>query len=386
MSNYYQFFNNLRRIPPIKLKDSWLISRYDDVKYCFTEYKLFSAERVNMMFSRPDMDLNHPQIRFTKEILEQTLIHMDSEVGETKKELIRAVHTFAANGLKQAIETRFDEVRAKIKKNQEYDIRLDFIAPVVCNVTMKMVGMHPTPKTDLKTKKIYDHSEIVSILLEDLVLTPEKAITFSKSLLYLLKIDENYDGVDDDFAMEEYDLSRYSFYRIQQSFIQSTLVYSITNMVANVLKVMMDNADQIPAERVKDAIMEALRLESPVQGAVRIATEDTTLRGVPIKKGDFLTLMIGSANRDDNVPEFKDAAKFIIDRKRIPLMVFGYGHHACVGKIIAMDCVNTIIPKLWEDRFFKEKEVIWADELVGYRGMKTFIVENIPEPILQNSN
>ena len=80
------------------------------------------------------------------------------------------------------------------------------------------------------------------------------------------------------------------------------------------------------------AIEEMLRLVSPVLSFLRTATQDTNLRGVPIKKGEKVLMMYGSANRDADAfenPEF-------FDIERNPHHVaFGIGNHFCLGANLA---------------------------------------------------
>lgn len=385
MSNYHQFAANLRRIPPIKLKDSWLISRYEDVKACFENHKLFTGERVEDLFNNPELDMTDPRIKFCKDMLLQYFVHVEHDYSEEKKILIKEAHAFAANELKDELVKRYEMMRENIKSKTEYDFRLDFVAPIIAHVAMRMLGMESTKNLETKYDKLFNYSERFSILLEPLVFTPEAALEMSKCILYLQKVGTEYDGVDDDFPLEEYDATKFSFLEIQQSFDINTLVYSITNMIASIMNVMIEHENEIPDEQVKDAILEAIRLESPVQAVVRVVAEDTVIAGVPIKKGESIMLMIGSANRDDRVAEFKDGGKFNVNRKRVPVMTFGYGMHACVGKVLALDSAFTLVPLLWKDRFFKIKQVVWADHVMGYRQMKQFIVENVPQQVMETA-
>ena len=75
---------------------------------------------------------------------------------------------------------------------------------------------------------------------------------------------------------------------------------------------------------------EAIRWTSPVKHFMRSATRDTELRGVEIKKGDWLMLSYPSANRDDEV--FADPDNFVLDRHPNPHIAFGGGGHICLGR------------------------------------------------------
>jgi cholest-4-en-3-one 26-monooxygenase len=80
------------------------------------------------------------------------------------------------------------------------------------------------------------------------------------------------------------------------------------------------------------AIEEMLRLVSPVLSFIRTATQDTELHGVPIKQGEKVLMMYGSANRDAD--EFENPNSLQIDRNPHHV-AFGIGNHFCLGANLA---------------------------------------------------
>ena len=78
---------------------------------------------------------------------------------------------------------------------------------------------------------------------------------------------------------------------------------------------------------------EAVRWITPVKHFMRSATEDTSLRGRDIAKGDWLMLCYPSGNRDEEVFENPD----VFDPTRSPnrQLAFGYGAHLCLGQHLA---------------------------------------------------
>jgi cytochrome P450 family 142 subfamily A polypeptide 1 len=90
---------------------------------------------------------------------------------------------------------------------------------------------------------------------------------------------------------------------------------------------LIDDPSLIPG-----AVEEMLRLVSPVLSFLRTATQDTVLRDVPIKQGQKVLMMYGSANRDENT--FEKAETFDIDRKP-QHVAFGIGNHFCMGANLA---------------------------------------------------
>jgi cytochrome P450 len=81
------------------------------------------------------------------------------------------------------------------------------------------------------------------------------------------------------------------------------------------------------------AIEELLRFESPVPFVPRIATEDVELSRCPLKAGDQIVCLIGSANTDERVHERAEVVDF--DRATNRHLGFGGGIHRCLGSHLA---------------------------------------------------
>jgi cytochrome P450 len=84
---------------------------------------------------------------------------------------------------------------------------------------------------------------------------------------------------------------------------------------------------------IPNAIEELLRWETPVMGVARTTVIDTELNGCPIKKGDHVMIMLGSANTDE--AEFPDADVVRFDREVNRHLAFGGGVHRCLGSHLA---------------------------------------------------
>jgi len=82
-----------------------------------------------------------------------------------------------------------------------------------------------------------------------------------------------------------------------------------------------------------DAIEEMLRYEAPAQALPRRLTRDAVLHGQPLREGEQLFLLWGSANRDER--EFEDADRFDVRRRIKRHLGFGQGIHFCLGKSLA---------------------------------------------------
>src|SRR5215813_10446509 len=93
--------------------------------------------------------------------------------------------------------------------------------------------------------------------------------------------------------------------------------------------------DAVRADRslVPQAIEEALRFETPLLNATRLAVRDTVLSGVPIPAGSTLILMLAAANRDQT--RWPEPDRFDIFRDPKAHISFGQGPHVCLGMHLA---------------------------------------------------
>lgn len=84
---------------------------------------------------------------------------------------------------------------------------------------------------------------------------------------------------------------------------------------------------------IQHAVEEMLRWESPVQGVVRITTQDTEIGGCPVAANRVVTVMLGSANTDERAWPDVDSIDF--ERPENRHIAFGGGAHRCLGSHLA---------------------------------------------------
>ena len=85
--------------------------------------------------------------------------------------------------------------------------------------------------------------------------------------------------------------------------------------------------------RVTDWVEETLRYDTSSQMLLRVTRVPMTLHGVDIPEGARVLLLVGSANRDEDV--FPDPDRYDLDRDTSRLVSFGSGRHFCMGASLA---------------------------------------------------
>lgn len=112
-----------------------------------------------------------------------------------------------------------------------------------------------------------------------------------------------------------------------------------TSLLTSVMFKLVSEPELMAAVRADRALVpkvieEVLRLESPVQGLFRTATEDVEIAGVDIPRGTNLYLVYGSGNRDPETFAGPEELKFDRSSEGNHL-AFGKGEHFCLGAPIA---------------------------------------------------
>ncbi|MEG9862292.1 MAG: cytochrome P450 [Parvularculales bacterium] len=80
-------------------------------------------------------------------------------------------------------------------------------------------------------------------------------------------------------------------------------------------------------------VEESIRWETPVKHFMRSATQDSELRGVTLKEGDWMMSSFASACRDEDA--YDNPFEFDITRKPNRHLALGYGVHVCLGQHLA---------------------------------------------------
>jgi cytochrome P450 len=84
---------------------------------------------------------------------------------------------------------------------------------------------------------------------------------------------------------------------------------------------------------IPGAVDEIIRYEPPSYHNCRVTTEDVQFYGETVPAGSIVTMMPGSANRDER--QFSNPEIFDIYRNNSRTLSFGFGPHLCLGANLA---------------------------------------------------
>lgn len=155
----------------------------------------------------------------------------------------------------------------------------------------------------------------------------------------------------------------------------------LTN-IAHYLAITPGLQERVTADRslVDSLVEEVLRLNAPVQGIFRTATDDTTFHGVDVAKGSHVWLVYAAANRDES--EYACPHQMQLDRENVRgHLAFGYGEHFCIGatlaRLEARIATNGMLDRMPNIRIADGYEATFENSFL-LRGMRTLDLEFDP--------
>jgi len=352
---------HLRALAPVSLVDCppyrpfWAITKHADIMEIERANDLFINEPRPLLATAQADDMAREQLEAGMGL--RTLIHMD----DPQHRVVRAIGAdwFRPKAMR-ALQVRVDELaKIYVDKMMAAGGECDFVQEVAVNyplyVILSLLGLPESdfPRMLKLTQELFggDDAEFrrgstldeqLQVLLDFFgyfsALTASRRAHPTEDLASAIA-NARIDGE----PLSDVDTA--SYYVIVASAGHDTTSATI----AGGLQALVENPDQ--RERLRDnldlmplATEEMIRWVTPVKEFMRTATADTTVRGVPIAKGEAVYLSYVSANRDDEV--FDDPFRFDVGRDPNKHLAFGYGVHFCLGAALARMEVNSFFTEL----------------------------------------
>lgn len=236
-----------------------------------------------------------------------------------------------------AFQASADELVAALLERGEADAVQDFAAPFVVDCFAAVVGVDPEMARHIRTigvrytfaiqdmdkAAVKDCSDELYQIAEDvyreqLALDPAPDVNIVASLDRAAR--DPSTSITEESAIATVRQLIVAGMGAPQAVIGSCIVHLAQDSV------LQQHLREHP-EDVAPAIEELLRLHSPYRSFARTATEDVTIRGRLVRKGEAVAMLYPSGNRDAN--SFEDPNTFKLHRKNNSHLGFGRGPHKC---------------------------------------------------------
>ena len=323
----------------------WVMPRYEDVQTTLLDTAHFSSRgRVTAVLDRLDLDLRQHFAPFENHF-SSGLINADPPDHARLRALVtKAFAPKASEALRPRIQQLVDGLLDAAQSRGEFDVIWDFAYPLPAILIAEILGVPPETRDDFRrwsdSVLSFQGAGVVSPELLDKVQTDLVAM---REFLAGLLADRRAHPRDD--LLTHLVKSEIEGDRLTPAELLTTSVLLLiaghettTNTIANGLYTLLRHPEVLARLRADPALLptaveEVLRYESPLQRNPRRMSMDYDYLGAPLRQGDYVLQLFGSANRDPRV--FPDPHRFDLTRQPNRHLSFGFGIHFCVGAPLA---------------------------------------------------
>lgn len=334
-------YHALRAHEPIKrMPDgSWFLTRYGDIVPVYRDPKLFSSDKKKEFgpkFGATSLYEHHTT----------SLIFNDPPLHTTvRRAIVGAITQRHIAAMEPGLVTLVDSLLAAMGEKGEVDLIEDFAAAIPIGIIGNLLGIPQEERRPLRGWSLAILSALEPVLTPERAVNGNRAVTEMLAYLKTLVADRRAHLRDPDtdvltrLIIGEGDGERLTEKQLlhQCIFLLNAGHETTTNLIGNTLHALSRLPEQRAqliaqagdVERMKMAVEEFLRFESPVQLGNRITTQDVEIGGLKLPPDSRITICIGAANRDP--AQFPDPDRMDVEREPNRQIAFGFGIHTCAG-------------------------------------------------------
>ena len=336
----YPFYSRLRAEAPVYHNpdlDFWALSKHADVREAFRAPDVFS----NAMGVSLDPAAYGPHAYKTMSFLAMD----DPRHARLRKLVSKGFTSRRVDALSEGIERisrqYWDECLDRSRDGGEFDFVQDYAGKLPMDVISDLMGVPELDRDELRrlADLVMHREEGGQDVPEDSMVAAFDLIAYYQGMvaerrkqrtedLTSALIDAEIDGE----KLDEDEILSFLFLMVVAG------NETTTKLLANAMFWGHEYPDQSrlvidDPERVTDWVEETLRYDTSSQLVLRTTTQEVTVRDVTIPADQKVLLLIGAANRDEEV--FEDSGAFLLGRDTSASLSFGQGPHFCLGAHLA---------------------------------------------------
>jgi cytochrome P450 len=345
--NPYPTYAELRRSAPVywaERSKTWVVSRYDDVMSVLKDTTRFSSDAMMTVLVGASPRRSYDGAPGAPR---PSVVTSDPPVHTALRDVVnRGFTPRQISAWKPAVEKIVDDCIASMRARKHFDIVADLTIPMPVIVIANVLGVEPARYADFKkwatiiTTGMNGSKRHLGFEGSGAAAASAEMSKYLAEIIQRKTSDSGNDLVSVLVRAKEGDVLT-----AQEAIIFANLLLfagseTTTNLIGNATCALLQHPEtlarvQANLELLAPTIEETLRWDPPVHYLFRRATQDVAVAGTVIPDGAIVTVLLGSANRDETACG-DDAAEFNIDRKMSnPHLAFGFGAHFCLGASLA---------------------------------------------------
>jgi cytochrome P450 PksS len=344
-ANPFPFYARLRAQAPVcritlpTNESAWLVTRYDDVGQVLKDER-FVKEPSHAL--TPEQAAKQPWFRRMFKALKRNMLEVDPPDHTRLRALVHKAFTpRLIEQMRPRVQRLTDELLDRVQGRTHMDLIRDYALPLPTTIIAEMLGV---PVADRHHFHRWSKAVITAASsTAGLVKAIPNAWAFMRYIRrYIRQRRANPQGdlVSALIRAEEAGDKLSENELMAMVFLLLVAGHETTvNLIGNGTLALLEHPEQLDRLRrepglIRPALEELLRFASPAETATeRYASQELTVAGVPIARGEMVIPVIASANRDER--QFAHADKLDITREPNKHLSFGAGNHFCLGAALA---------------------------------------------------
>jgi cytochrome P450 len=338
----YPTYRELQRTDPVRRMpdESLFITRHADLVAVYRDAATFSSDKrreFTPKFGRGSPLFEH---HTTSLVFNDAPSHTD-----VRKLIVGALTVRAIAAMEPALTRLVDYLLDAAQARGRIDAIGDFAAAIPVEVIGNLLDVPHADRSPLREWSLAILGALEPVLTEQQMARGNQAVSEFVDYIRLLVADRRRHPGDPAKDVLTRLIQGEGRDRLDETILLQNCIFILnaghettTNLIGNALEALLrfpDQRDRLLAEPdlIRGAVEEFLRFESSNQLGNRVATTATTIGGVPVAAGTYVTLCIGAANRDPAV--FADPDSLDLGREPNRHLAFGLGVHQCAGLTLA---------------------------------------------------
>ena len=318
----------------------WFVTRYDDVVALLTDNERFVLD-PKFALTPAELEAHVAEVAADERASENLLARDGEDHRRLRRLVTRAFTPRIVEQLRPRIQQIADDLIDVIEARGSMELVDDFAFPLPITVIAELLGI---PVEDRERFRVWSTNVVMPAFTpEELELARSRADEF---IAYLEDLFARRRGDPADDLVSALLQAEDGGDTLSENELYSMVVLLIVaghettvSLITTAVHTLLTYPGQLAALQADPALMasaveELVRFDSPVERTItRWVAADTELRGQPLRRGDLVIAVVGSANRD--AERFADPDTLDLARADNKHVGFGRGPHYCLGAPLA---------------------------------------------------